>query len=585
MEKDCSPKIRKARGEMLTQIRVHNFAIIEDLSLEFASGLNIVTGETGSGKSLLIKSLSLLMGEKGNPDLIKHAGAFARVEGVFDVADRPDIKAKLKELSLLKDDSDLLLVRRVIQPDKTKVYINDTLVTLQTLRNIVFPLVDLTSKSAPLIEITGQFDNKNLLNKTFHLEILDQYCELEYRKLEYSNLFGRYQEVVSELRTAEKTKLELKQKYDFLLFQKQEIESVNPRVNEEVELESLIKNQKSQSKLIQFHKLTQAQLSDAPESVIPALQAILRKSHEFQNLHPLLPPWFQSLQESLETLKDLSFQLDKALTIDEEDGQRLDHWQGRLSDLKKLQKKYGSTIQDVLNFYQQVTRDITLFEKFDDKVSDLEREKSKLHKSLMGLATDLHEIRAAQSSELNAAINSHLKDLNMKGISFHVQVMKLAQFGENGISDIEFKVKMGAQDALFSLAKVASGGELSRVLLALKVVVSKEEWPRTYLFDEVDTGVSGVTAEKVGRKLRAVAQSQQVICVTHLPQVAAFGDHHYVLEKEANEFSTKAKVVAYRLQENDRIQEIARLLSGEKITQLSLKHAADLVEQVRTNPS
>jgi DNA repair protein RecN (Recombination protein N) len=566
---------------MLTQIRVHNFAIIDDLSLEFSEGLNVVTGETGSGKSLLIKSLSLLMGEKGSSDLIKHGCGFAQVEGVFDISLRADIKAKLKELSLTKEDGDSLIVRRIIQPDKTKVYINDTLVTLQTLRYIVFPLVDLTSKSAPLIEITGQFDNKNLLNKAFHLEILDQYGELDSKKAHYLSLYERYLEVTQKLEKVDSTQRELKQKADFLLFQKKEIESIDPKENEEIEIEIAVKNLKNQARLAQFHQLAQAYLSENTESVIPLIQSILRKSHEFENLHSELPDWFNALSEALETIKDLSFQLDNMIKVDEESEQQLEHLQARLSDLKKLQKKYGPTTQDVLNFYEQIKNELSLLENFDDTVLELEKEKSQLEKQLMDLATDLHETRKSNGPKLSSQINSHLKDLNMKGIQFQVEVTRLDNFGPNGISDVEFKVKMGAQEALYSLAKVASGGELSRVLLALKVVVSQEKWPRTYLFDEVDTGVSGVTAEKVGRKLRAVSKSQQVICVTHLPQVAAFADHHYVIEKKASETSPHPKVVAYRLQEKDRIKEIARLLSGEKITQASLEHASHLVKHVQ----
>ena len=247
---------------MLTQIRVHNFAIIDDLSLEFSSGLNVVTGETGSGKSLLIKSLSLLMGEKGHSDLIKHGCSFARVEGTFDISKRSDIKAKLQELSLNKEDDDVLLVRRVIQPDKTKVYINDTLVTLQTLRHIVFPLVDLTSKSAPLIEITGQFDNKNLLNKAFHLEILDQYCDLSNLKNQYLEMFEGYQKLIKKIEELQISYREGKQKFDYLNFQKQEIERINPKENEDQELENQIKILKNQSKVIQFQQWVQSILSE-----------------------------------------------------------------------------------------------------------------------------------------------------------------------------------------------------------------------------------------------------------------------------------------------------------------------------------
>jgi DNA repair protein RecN (Recombination protein N) len=566
---------------MLTQIRVHNFAIIDDLSLEFSHGLNVVTGETGSGKSLLIKSLSLLMGEKGSSDLIKIGSSYARVEGVFDISNRPDIRLKLKELSLLKDENDYLIVRRVIQQDKTKVYINDTLVTLQTLRNIVFPLVDLTSKSAPLIEITGQFDNKNLLNKTFHLEILDQYGDLEKTKSQYVKLYQRLQEINKELELAENTRRDLKLKSDFLLFQKKEIESINPTPNEDLELEASIQSLKHQARLIQFYQFAQSQLSEGPHAVIPALQTILRKSHDYQSISPALKDWFEQLQNALETIKDLSFQLESGFSFDEDSEKQLEQMQSRLSDLRKLQKKYGPTLQDVLNFYQKINQDLSKFENFDDSLAELESEKTQLTTQLEHLAQSLHESRLMLAPKLSHAVNSHLKDLNMKGVQFHVEINKLPELSSLGISDVEFKVKMGAQNILFSLAKVASGGELSRVLLALKVVVSQEQWPRTYLFDEVDAGVSGVTAEKVGRKLHRVAKSQQVICVTHLPQVAAFADHHYLLEKESSETSAQTKVVAYRLNNSDRVHEIARLLSGEKITPISLKHASDLVNSVK----
>lgn len=561
---------------MLTQIRVHNFAIIDDLSLEFGSGLNVVTGETGSGKSLLIKSLSLLMGEKGSPELIKHGSAFARVEGAFDISDRPDIKSKLSELSLAKEDSDLLLVRRVIQPEKTKVYINDQLVTLQTLRGIVFPLVDLTSRSAPLIEITGQFDNKNLLNKSFHLEMLDGFSNHGELLPQYQKQYAQFKSVCDLIQTKKQKMHEVRQKIDYLSFQKNEIEALDLQPGEDKTLEEKIKYLKNFAKLTHFYQQAQECLTEGPGAALPTLANLVRRSQECITLNPALGPWFATLENTLDQVKELSFQIESLASSDEHSEEALDLLMDRLSQIRKLQKKFGPTVDQILEHYEKIQAELAGVEHFESDLDGLEKQKAQLQAELTKIAGLLHTTRQNFAKKLADKVNQHLLELNMKGVRFDVAAEKLSELGPWGFSDIEFKAQTAAGDPYFSLSKVASGGELSRILLALKVVIGKEEWPRTYLFDEVDTGVSGVTAEKVGQKLHAVAGSQQVICVTHLPQVAAFADQHYLLEKEAGKTT---KVVAYRLNPKDQTQELARLLSGEKITPTSLKHASELLAQ------
>lgn len=561
---------------MLTQISVQNFAIIDDITLEFNKGLNIVTGETGSGKSLLIKSLSLLMGEKGSPEMIKHQCQFARVEGIFDISDRADIQKKLIQLGLTNETLDDLIVRRLIQSDKNKVFINDHLVTLQTLRYIVFPLIDLTSRSAPLIEITGQFDNKNLLNKSFHMEMIDLFIG-HFEVLDsYKKQFEEYLKLREDITLKTSKIADLEKTLDYLIFQKNEIETLDLKPNEDIEIENQIKILKNESKLNHFVDLAQNSFSEDSDSITSQLKSLLKKQSELTPISEEMNQWFLSLKQIITLIEDLSYQLNRMGNHFNESEDTLEKLSSRLSQIRKLQKKYGPQISDILIHLEKMNLQIYEIQNFDEQIEKLKKQEKSLHSSLKKLGDSLHKNRQKASLDLSQLINNELKDLNMKGVSFVIQVNELDDLGPTGLSDIEFKAQNNSQGVASSLSKVASGGELSRILLALKVVVGKEEWPRTYLFDEVDTGVSGLTAEKVGRKLSDVAKSQQVICVTHLPQVAVFGHQHYLLEKDP---SKKNQVQAFKLNPSERTKEIARLISGEKITQSSLKHAKELINQ------
>lgn len=562
---------------MLTLIRVHNFAIIDSLSLKFGPGLNIVTGETGSGKSLLIKSLSLLMGEKSNADFIKQDATEALVEGHFNLSHRPDIFEKMKHLSLLGDDPESLIVRRVIQKDKTKIFINDNLVTLNTLKQLVFPLVDLTSRSSPLIEITGQFENKNLLNKHFHLEMLDHYCPPSPEKELY---FKGYQELIKlnkELSDLNTEVRESKKQIDYLSFQFKEIQEAQLNIDEDHSLETKIRILKSNTKLQDFFQLAQVQLGDHANSLLPQLKLLLKKQTEILQISPDMGTWFQQLEQCSEQLIELNYQIEQKMNTNEDIETSLDQSMARLSLIRKLQKKYGSNINDILIYQSELKAKIDRIENFEHHHKQLQAQQTKLTHQLTLSAQKLHQVRTQYALKLSDQINSHLKDLNMKGVEFYVEILLSTELGPWGLSDVEFKANLKGQPSNQAkpLHKIASGGELSRILLALKVVVGNQDYPRTYLFDEVDTGVSGLTAESVGKKLYQVAQHQQVICVTHLPQVAAFGNQHFIIEKHPD---LQSKVQAFAVTKEARIQELARLVSGAKITPTSLKHAKELLK-------
>ncbi len=567
---------------MLSEIRVKNFAIINQLSLEFGKGLNIVTGETGSGKSLLIKSLSLLMGEKGNTELIKHGSPFAQVEGLFNIENRPDILEKLKELNISHEEGEELIIRRVISEDKPKVYINDQLVTLQTLKNITFPLIDLTSQSYPLIEITGQHDNKNLLNRTFHLEILDQFAGLVNAKLIYFELFKKWQDLQKKIEELKNSTGQMAQKLDFLTFQKKEIEEVNPKINEDLELEEKTKAIKNQAKISAFYKTAQDLLSQNDDSILSALNLLLKKQPEVSGFHDGLKSWFTQLEGTYHQINDLSYQIESfhEKSVFSED--QVEELHNRFNLIRKLQKKYGPQITDVLKHYEKVLSELSLIENQDGIILKLEIQAQDLFKQLTGLAQDLHSKRKQSAQVLIKKMNEQLTDLNMKGVKFHIHIEQLNQLHSTGHSLIEFHSQTRSDAPSLPLSKSASGGELSRILLSLKVVTGADQFSRTYLFDEVDTGVSGPTAEKVGNKLFQISKDQQVICVTHLPQVAAFADHHLVIEKSTDGREGNNNIVqSFKLSKADRAKELAKLLSGQSITQTSLKHAQELLKSAQ----
>jgi len=309
------------------------------------------------------------------------------------------------------------------------------------------------------------------------------------------------------------------------------------------------------------------------------LNLVLKKGLEVANVDPLLASKLESLEQAKTLIDETIYELGQYAAKIEADPQRLEEVEGRLSDIRKLQKKYGSSVDDILKALMEMEIEISNLQNSESKIEALKKESAVLVKELEALAADLHKRRQKGADLLADSVNAELADLNMKGVTFHVQVDKTADLLSTGFSDVEFLSQTSSKDVKRPLAKFASGGELSRILLSLKRVVGSSNQPRTYLFDEVDTGVSGETAEKVGKKLKTIAKGQQVICVTHLPQVAAYGDVHFFIQKSPKKGSVSMDVL--ELSQKDRVQEIARLISGEKISKTSLAHAQQLLTEAK----
>lgn len=564
---------------MLLELKVSNFAIIDNLHIQFKDGLNILSGETGSGKSVLLKSLALLMGAKSSTDTIRTGAQQALVEGSFDLSHRKDLLERVSEMGLDIEDH-LLVVRRVISGgDKSRVYINGGLSTLNALRDIVAPLIEVTGHAAPLIEMTGQHENRNLLSKAYHLDLLDQYVGAWDKRIKYEEKYRRRSELNIEMSELEKSSKQKAQRLDFLTYQRDEISALDLSPGEDISIEQELKVLKNSARINQFVDQAEEALYSDDDSAMSRINSVLKRAVELSALDPQLAKHSEQLNEAKTIIDDTVYSLRQYASKIEGDPERMDFLENRLSDLRKLQKKYGSSIDDILKALIEMEIEISTLQNSEVRGEELKKEISTIEKELHDIGEDLHKRRLKGAKLLSDSINEELADLNMKGVTFHVEITKTDHLGPEGLSEVEFMSQTSSKDPKRPLSKFASGGELSRILLSLKRVVGSSHQPRTYLFDEVDTGVSGETAEKVGKKLKSIAKGQQVICVTHLPQVAAYADTHFNIQKSPQKGAVAMKVS--ELDEKERIHEIARLISGEKITKTSLAHAEELLEQAQ----
>lgn len=564
---------------MLLELKVSNFAIIDNVHIQFRPGLNILSGETGAGKSILLKSLGLLMGEKAMADSVRTGTEYAVIEGSFDLASRSDIRDRLTEMGIDSYD-DQMVVRRIVSThSKSRVYINGALSTLSSLRDVVSPLVEVAGSTAvPLIEMTGQHENRSLLSRAYHLDLLDQYAGVWKTRSTFAERFHRLQELKEEIETIRQESRNRAQRLDFLIYQRDEIKALNLKPGEEEEIENETRRVKHSARLNDFALQTENLLYNDDDSVTSRLHYVLQRAGELRSIDPGLIARLEPLSQAKTLITEVSYDLRDYLKGLDAEPDRLEELQSRLSALRQLQKKYGATASEILSALSEIESEIHQLENSDEVLQEKEAECARLEKELTATAKDMHQRRLSAARLLSEGVNEELKDLNMKGLRFLVHVEVSEHLSLSGQSVVEFMTQTSKADEPRPLGRFASGGELSRILLAIKQVVGAGTHPRTYLFDEVDTGVSGPTAEKVGRKLKRIASGQQVICITHLPQVASFGDVHFYIHKAANQKGNVQTEVA-ELRKEERVEEIARLISGEKITKTSLAHAKQLLTE------
>lgn len=560
---------------MLLTLKVQDFAIIDQLKVDFKEGLNILSGETGAGKSILLKSLSLLMGHKGSPSDVKTGKDQALIEGVFDIADRPDVTKQLAELGLHDADGTLIIRRMISSQGKSRIYVNDSLITLSSLEKLVCPLLEVTGHPAPLIEVTGQHENKSLTERLSQIDLVDQFAGTLGLRFEYQTVYEKIrtlQEVLLELSENQQFRA---QRLDFLVFQAEEIKKLNLQEGEEETFESNYRKQKNVQKISEGLQSVQNLFEEG--NFASALKKAESQLLELKRFDDQLEPFIERIDQLVLLITDFENDLSshsKNLTVDTE---TLEAMESQMAVLRSLQRKYGQNLSDIVAHLQHLNTEIDDINSSESRALETEKEIKKQNLVLKQLGSSLSTKRTAQLKNLEKRVNEELKNLNMKGVMFHIECRALSEPSTLGYEEIEFMIQASPKDPLRPMAKIASGGELSRILLALKSVLGDREVPRTYLFDEVDTGVSGETAEKVGRKLRQIAERGQVICVTHLPQVASFGHRHFLIEKKPAKAGISMSIQL--LDKESRIQELARLISGEKISKTSLQHAKTLLQE------
>ena len=403
---------------MLIELKVKNFAIIENLSLTFGEGLNILSGETGAGKSILLKSLSLLMGEKAEPDIVRSGVEAAVIEGYFDLTERPDVVRAIEDMGLDASDQTLVVRRLISAHGKGKVYLNGALCPLSSLKSIVAPLITLTGRQTPLIEMTGQHDNRHLQSKAYHLEILDLFSGTWPLRIEFEKVYDQLKELTGEMVRLEEASRSREQRLDFLKFQRDEIESMDLKPGENEELENRVSRMRNSTRLLDYVAQTVNSLYAEDGAVMIHLHQVLQRGSELGAIDPELARKLEPLAQAKALLEDGIFELRDYGKQLESDPEELNRAEERLNGLRKLQKKFGESVEEILKFHRDMVEEIETLEKSEQNLRGFSEQKTKLGKALGRMAKELGEKRASGAKRLEAGVNDELRDLNMKGVGF-----------------------------------------------------------------------------------------------------------------------------------------------------------------------
>lgn len=551
---------------MLTELIVRNFAIIDRLQLSFAPGFNVLTGETGAGKSIIIDAIGLLLGDRARPDLIRHGEEEATVEALFDLSDRPDLRREVAEAGF--EESDELLVRRIVsRAGKNRLFINGSMAKLGQLQPI-------TSR---LTAIYGQHEHQRLQRTETHLALLDEFAGLDGELGAYRHFHREVAELTARLRQLDQSERDRRQRLDLLSFQEREITAANLTPGEDEELAA------ERSLLQNAGRLTAAtaggyeKLYGSEGAVCETVEGIASSLEELAGVDPTLGTLAEALRTSLFALEDVARQLrDYAGRIAFEP-ERQGEVEDRLAQIAVLKRKYAPSLPAILEYRSKIETEIA-------ELSDSESLREGLQQRIVAARDRLEKAGAVLSARrreaavrLREAVEGELKDLALEKARFEMRFFDLPEPGPSGVERGEFYLAPNPGEETKPLAWIASGGELSRIMLALQRAAPAAERIPTLVFDEVDAGIGGAAATAVGEKLRAVARGAQVLCITHLPQVAAFGDRHYRVEKREEGGRTFTTVTP--LETEERVQEMARMLGGAMVTERTLEHAREMVAQ------
>jgi DNA repair protein RecN (Recombination protein N) len=561
---------------VLQELSIHNFAIIDELFLSFEKGLTVLTGETGAGKSIIIDAINLLVGGRGSVEFVRHGEKKAEIEGLFILDDdRHPCYDKASEFGIEIEEGMVVLHRDITSAGKSVCRVNGKLVTIAVLREI----------GGTLIDIHGQHEHQELMIETFHLPLLDQYgsAEIERAMTNYREIYKEYEQTLARIKGLSENEQQMAHRLDLIQFQLQEIQNANLQIHEDQELTE------EKRKLMNFEKLYEG-LHTSYEALrgegrgldwIGHVMDQLETSAELDSNYQAL---LESVSNSFYILEDAAHTIRNDLDNLEFDPERLNIIESRLNEINQLKRKYGGEIEGILEYSAKIEEEIETITNRESHIDQLQAKLQTLQKDLYLEAKQLTDSRKKWANKLTAAIHRELKELYMAKTVFEVHFHSSAAdytnalnppFRKDGLDQVEFYISTNPGEPLKALSKVASGGELSRMMLALKTIFSKHQGITSIIFDEVDTGVSGRVAQAIAEKIHSVSVNSQVLCISHLPQVAAMADTHLFIMKETKKGRTSTAVKV--LGDDDKIKEIGRMISGVEMTELTKEHARELL--------
>ena len=552
---------------MLSDLIIRNFAIIDALHVSFLPGLNMLTGETGAGKSIIIDAVNLILGGRASADMIRTGEEDAVVECLFDLTGHEEIRTRLEE-SGVESDGELLIKRIVSRSGRNRVFMNGGMATTSLLGDIA-PL---------LLNIYGQHESQTLLRPENHLYLLDGFAGIVPHREQFARLHEEYRKTGEELRLLEVDERDAFRRTDLLTFQSKEIAEAALLPGEDVELLEERQRLLHGEKLIRATRGAYDALYDGDGALLGVLRSIIAEVEEAGTVDGALAAFSSRLNESYLSLEDAALSLRDYGARLEADPGRLQEVDDRLDLIYRLKKKYVPTIEGILTFKEEVDTELEAFAHRGERHSELEELLQQLLTSLREQGRELTQLRLNASKRLKAAMEKELHELAMKNAHFDVAFTACAEPRATGMERVEFLFSPNPGEAPKPLARIASGGELSRLMLAMKQVHPESDVP-SLIFDEVDTGIGGAVSAMVGKKLQRVSCHQQVLCITHHPQVAAFADHHFKVNKTTEAGRTRTMVDL--LSEEERVLEVARMLSGAKITEKTLEHAREMMEDAQ----
>ncbi|PGB03961.1 DNA repair protein RecN [Bacillus toyonensis] len=565
---------------MLSELSIRNFAIIEALNISFQKGLTVLSGETGAGKSIIIDAISLLVGGRGSAEFVRYGTEKAEIEGLFYVEDdkHPCIE-KAEELDIEIEDGMIILKRDIAANGKSVCRVNGKLVTLSILKEVGKTLVD----------IHGQHETQDLMNEERHLFMLDHF-DGEHKQLDiYQTVYADYEKLKKQLKSLSENEQQMAHRLDLIQFQHEEIRKADLKMDEENELTE------ERLQISNFEKIYKA-LGDAYRSLsadgqgLDNVRSAMGQMESITHLDEVYQENHDSIANSYYLLEEVAYQLRENLDMMEYDPNRLDEIETRLNEIRMLKRKYGNNVEEILAYADKIEQEIFTIENKDVHIETTKKQLKELESIILKEATLLSNMRHELAEHLTNAIHQELKELYMEKTKFEVRIMKREGNAEeplvegapvrltaDGYDHVEFYISTNPGEPLKPLSKVASGGELSRIILALKSIFSKHQGIASVIFDEVDTGVSGRVAQAIAEKIYRVSVNSQVLCITHLPQVASMADSHLFIRKQVANDRTITSVTVLTME--DKVTEIARMISGVEITDLTTEHAKELLTQ------